>query len=221
MSFSVDFRARSLWLVGVAVAFCLAAGLGCGGGDSFEPTDFTFDDLPEEEDVGPLPTIDPFGRLTGHDDRELRLQYLHDIGAMLYEMEASRRSMVKLVEDALSEPVDLDWVIDAHTAHRESEEFRVRAYGYPLPEDLVDDYISFHASFLETVQMFSFGADRLLGSAIVMGPTGRLSSDMLADEATRYRSLASESFYYMSDAEILMTRAEEDLKELLKDLRVR
>ena len=214
-------RFSSRWMVRffptLLASLALVALLGCAGGE--EPFEFEFDDL-EAEETGPPPTLDPFRRLTGQDLRIVRLKYLHDVGAMLGQIERSRRQIVRLIEDA-ADPVSTDWVVDVHTAHRTSEEMRLRFYSFPLPEDIADDYISFHAAFLETVQMYSFAADRLVASAIVLGPTGRVSTDMEHAQESEFRSLLSESNYYLLDTDLLLTRAEDDLKQILKDLRVR
>lgn len=221
MRFPPVFGPSGRFVLFLAAVALFALVLGCSG-DELEALEFDFSDLPDEEaDAGPPPTVDPFARLFDHDQRELRLAYLHDVGAVLYQVERSRRDIVKLIEDALSEPTDLDWVVDAHTAHRSSEELRLRAYSYPLPEEIAEDYITFHAAFLETVQLYAFAADRLLGAAILLGPSGRISSDMLPAESSDYRSMLTEGMYYLLDAELLLTRAEDDLKQLLKDMRVR
>ena len=216
-------RFSSRWLARLLLACVLVALVpflvSCGGEEPFE---FDFDDLPPEEEVdtGPPPTLDPFRRLTGQELRLVRLDYLHDVGAMLAQIERSRRQIILLVDDA-AEPVSTDWVVDVHTAHRTSEEMRLRFYSFPLPADLAEDYVTFHAGFLETVQMYSYAADRLVAAAITLGPTGRVSTDMDASQESEFRSLLAEANYYLLDTEILLSRAEDDLKLILKDLRVR
>lgn len=220
-------RSRASLMVPVwLLALCAAVawfGLACGGGGEDGDLVFDFSDLEDEPQAqsGPRPTRDPFARLSQRPKREMRLDYLHDIWAMLRQLETSRRSMFRHVEDAQSERVKLNWVVDAHNLHRRSEEFRIRAYSYPVPERLAGDYLDFHVAFLEAVQMYSHSADRLLAAAIVIGPSGRGSSDLLPAETAQYVSLLGESAYYSLDTEVLTSRLQDDLKEIFKSLRVR
>ena len=140
---------------------------------------------------------------------------------MVREVESSRRVFVRLAEDAQAEVVGVDWQVDVHTHHRLSEELRIRAYGYPVPEDLAADYLDFHAAFLEAVQIYSFGCDRLLEAAIIIGPSGRTNEDLSAPENSQFESLVGESLYYMVDAELLVGRVQDDLRDIFQSLRIR
>ena len=216
---SVHLRTALAGVSGLVAVLALA---GCGGSSS-DSIEFNFDDLPPEEPAAsvPVPTIDPFGRIAEVSARVGRLEYLHDLAAMAQEMEANRRVMLRLVEDAQSEGADTDWVVDVHGEHRKSEELRIRAYGYSLPADLAADYLSFHAAFLEAVQVYAFGADRLLAGSILVGPSGRGSDSLTAAEHSDFKSLLGECQYYMLDSEVLIGRVNDDLQEILRSLRVR
>lgn len=72
-----------------------------------------------------------------------------------------------------------------------------------------------------TVQLYAHGADRMLQAAILMGPSGRSAASMMPAERTEFASLLSEGGFYLADAEVLATRTRDDLKELIKYLRVR
>ena len=205
----------------VFASLAVLAFIGCGSGDPEELV-FDFDDVPEDPAVvAPQPTYDPFSRLVDHSGRESRLTYLHDIWAMSRELEETRRHMVRLIEVGREEPVDVDWVVRVHTQHQFSEELRIRAYRYPISEDLVEDYLDFHAAFLEAVQVYSYGADRLLSGAILVGPAGETSADLYPVDQSEFMSLLGEANFYMADAEVLLVRTDDDLGEIFRSLRVR
>lgn len=207
----------------------LAVLLACGGGDEGEDLSeglvFDFGDTEESADEsgdeGPAEAPNPFARLTYDEGRHGRVAYVYDVQAFVREMERSRRDMIRLLERAQESGGSVEWVAEVHDAHRISEDFRIRAYNYVLTDDLIDEYVDFHAVFLEAVQLYAHGSDRMLQAAIVVGPGGRSVGDLLPAERTDFESLLSEGGFYLSDAEILTTRTRDDLKELVKYLRVR
>lgn len=214
--------ARSVRLFILALAIS-SFGIACGGGPAAdEGLTFVFDETEEEavQTAAAAEVADPFLRLVQIDDRQLRVAYLYDLWSMAQEIKRGSRTMTRLNEGAL-EPVSLDWVLSVHDFHRASEEFRLRAYNYPLPEDLAADYVDLHAAFLETVQLYSHASDRMLSGALLVGPTGRTSHDMEAAQFASFQSYIAESTFYLVDTEVLFTRLDEDLKELFRSMRVR
>ena len=211
------------------VAVFLAVAPACGGEaegeDMSDGLVFTFDDAGDAADPAgadaPVNRDNPFARLAYDDGRYGRVAYVYDVQSLVTEMERSRRDMIRLLERSQELGATLDWVAEVHGAHQVSEDFRIRAYNYVLTEDLIDEYVDFHAAFLEAVQLYAHGSDRMLQAAIVVGPGGRNVGDLLPAERTDFESLLSEGGFYLSDAEILTTRTRDDLKELVKYLRVR
>ena len=161
------------------LALAVFSVVGCGGDeDLLEGLDLDFDEegVLEEGDASEFldDTIPrAFARLEVAHDRLLRIAYVHDMRSLIREIQVSNRDLIRLSESSTSDVVSLDWVADMHDSHRVSEELRIRVYGYSLPDSLVTDYVDFHAAFLEGVQVYSQGADRLLQAAILLGPTGR------------------------------------------------
>lgn len=214
-----------------AIALILAALLlivtACGGGpDPLEGLEFVFDDEETTEGVAgaaeAAPTVvSPYARLSADDWRHPRVAYVYDMQAMAMDMEHSLRSMVRMLENGREGDGSLDWVVQVHDLHRESEELRLRAYNFGLDEDLVEDYVEFHASFLEAVQIYALGADRMLEAAILLGPTGRTVGDLTASERAEFVSLLGEGVFYMQGAEVMVSRSRDDIKEIIKYLRVR
>lgn len=220
---------KKVGLLLLLLAF-LAVPLACGGGDEdgedlSEGLVFNFDDTDESADgagdEGPVEAPNPFARLTYDDGLHGRVAYVYDVQAFVAEMEQSRRDMIRLLERAQEAGGSVEWVAQVHDAHRVSEDFRIRTYNYVLSEELAEEYVDFHAAFLEAVQLYSHGADRMLQAAIVVGPGGRNVGDLLPAERTDFQSLLSEGGFYLADAEVLTTRTRDDLKELVKYLRVR
>lgn len=215
------------WSARSLVAFALLAllaAVGCGEEDPAAGLDFTaaLAAVEEEEAQGGASEVayDPFSRLTGHHERLLRISYTHDLMTLVREVTRGSRDIERLVDDSAPDS-GLDWVVRVHDMHRASEELRIRAYGYQLDEALVLDYVDFHASFLEGVQVFAQSADRLLQAAIILGPSGRVVSDMPAEQQAEFMSLVGEAGFFYQDTEVLNTRAGEDLRELIGELHLR
>ena len=208
-------------------ALLLLVAAACGGGDDpLEGLEFVFDD--EETADGAAGTaeaaptvVSPYARLYADDWRHSRVAYVYDMQAMAMDMEHSLRSMVRMLESGRDGDGSLDWVVQVHDLHRNSEELRLRAYNFALDEDLVEDYVEFHASFLEAVQIYALGADRMLEAAILLGPTGRTVGDLTASERAEFVSLLGEGVFYMQGAEVMVSRSRDDIKEIIKYLRVR
>ena len=163
----------------------------------------------------------PYSRLDGHHERLVRVSYVHDMLTLVRETTTANRDIEGLVDTGRTNESGLDWVVAVHDMHRSSEELRFRAYAYEVNEVLVLDYVDFHASFLEGVQVFSQSADRLLQAAIVLGPSGRSVNDLSADVRSDYNSLVSEGGFFSQDTEVLLTRSSEDLQVLIQELRLR
>ena len=204
----------------------MAAAIACGGSegeDLSEGLEFVFDDEEPAETVitDPSGPISVFARLTEDEWRYGRVSYAYDVSHMVGELESSRRTMVRLLERGQEHGGNLDWVTEVHDEHRVSEELRIRAYNYALPEELLEDYADFHAVFLEAVQLYARGSDRMLQAAIVAGPTGRNALDMAPVDRAEFYSLLSEGVFFLADAELLVGRSRDDLKEITKHLRVR
>ena len=126
---------------------------------------------------------------------------------LVRETTTANRDIEGLVDTGRTNESGLDWVVAVHDMHRSSEELRFRAYAYEVNEVLVLDYVDFHASFLEGVQVFSQSADRLLQAAIVLGPSGRSVNDLSADVRSDYNSLVSEGgFSFRRTPKFLLTR---------------
>ena len=163
----------------------------------------------------------PYSRLDGHHERLIRVSYVHDMLTLVREITTANRDIENLVDTGRTNEAGLDWVVKVHDMHRASEELRFRAYAYEVDEVLVLDYVDFHASFLEGVQVFSRSADRLLQGAITLGPSGRSVNDLPADVRSEYNSLVSEAGFFSLDTEVLVTRSSEDLQALIQELRLR
>ena len=219
-------RLRLIWFVsGLAVALSLVA---CGGGgideSLLEGLEFDFtgvvggsDDAPVEE-VESVEDPSPF---TGigllNLEQGFRVAYLHDMETLVDEVRESTRSMQRLGENMDTDQDGanhLEWVVAVHDMHFRSEELRYRIYRYPFTDDLTLDYVDFHADFLRGVEIYSLCADRLLESALMLGP-GVSAGDLTPADYAEFQSLVGESTFYCAQAEVFNTRSGEQLREQL------
>lgn len=222
---AVEKRAYLIRMTLLALLVCVALLLAaCGGEDDLsEGIIFDFSDLEPAEVSGEgegelLPNV--FARLDIDPERLVRISYLHDMQSLTNELQVASRSLTRVVDGGSNDP-GLDWVIAVHDAHRISEDLRVRGYGFALPEVLEEDYIDFHVSYLEGLQVYGQSVDRLLEAALLLGPGGRTVSEMTRPESVEFSSLLAEVRFFSADAEVLIARAVSDSRRLVGELRLR
>ena len=223
---SVKFcRWPGRWPVIALLAVLLPVLAACSGEEDLSAgLDFETFLAEVEEDGAPVAEVEPgpYSRLDVSHERLVRISYVHGIQTLVREVTASSRDVERLVEDvAAGDSASLDWVVQVHDMHRASEELRIRSYGHELAEVLVLDYVDFHASFLEGVQVFAQASDRLLQAAIVLGPSGRKATDLPPEQLAEFRTLVGEAAFFARDTEVLLTRSAEDLQSLIQELHLR
>lgn len=192
--------------------FLSVAGCFGGGGDEFEL--MTFEDSgtdttevaavqePRVHDVAVAPLV-----------RE-ELNYLYRHRAWLNVLMTLNRDMMTLSEDS---EVDsgLEWVIGVHEVTRAADEMFALALGADIPDTQVPSHFEVYLRAVETIQLMVYGSDRLLASALVLGPSGRVVGDLSVEEAVRYRSLLDEAMFYLGRSENSLENNLEDVNAAL------
>ena len=205
------WRFFSLALLGAlllgAVA-CFGFGGGSGGAEfelmEFEETDTGEGDVEEVvfvHDVGVVPLV-----------RE-EVNYLHRQAAWLERLLQLNRDMLALLEDSGGEQVGLEWVVQVHEITREADQMFALMLADDIPETQAPDHFEIHLGGVRAVQMMVYGSDRLLASALVLGPSGRMVGDMDVDEGVRFSSLSQEASFYLRDSERMVN----DQVDLVQD----
>ena len=86
---------------------------------------------------------------------------------------------------------------------------------------LVDAYQRLLVGALESVETTRFGSDRLLASAIKVGPNGRSLLTMPAGESDEFHTFIREARFYLGDAEGLVEREMDEVGDALSGVRLR
>lgn len=188
------FAALASWLL-------LTVGCGGGGGAEFElmtfeesgsePVDSAALQEPLVHDVDIAPLV-----------RE-ELNYLYRHRAWLNALMVLNRDMEQLLEESDGES-GLEWVIQVHEVTREADELFGLVLASEIPETQAPVHFEVYLGALETVQLMVYGSDRLLASALVLGPGGRLVGDLGVEEGVKYVSLSDEALFYLQQSSNLL-----------------
>ena len=136
------------------------------------------------------------------------LNYLLSHQAWLETLRQLNRDMLVMLESGDGD-IGLPWVVDVHEVTRESDELFAFVLGADIPATQAPAHFEIYLSALQTVQMMAYGSDRLLASALVVGPSGRLVSDLTVDDGVRFKTYSREASFFLRDAETLL---EDDLE---------
>lgn len=195
-------------------------GVGCfgGGGENFEL--MTFEDsgteitesaaiqAPVVHDVAVAPLI-----------RE-ELNYLYRHRAWVNALVTLNRDMMSLAEESETES-GLEWVIGVHEVTREADDLFALVLGTEIPETQIPAHFEVYLGTVETIQLMVYGSDRLLASALVLGPSGRVVGDLAVEEGVRYRSLMDEANFYLGRSENSLDDNLEDVNDALSAVSLR
>lgn len=216
---------RPVWLLLMVLSVSLSL-LGCGmlgfggdeeGGDgeSMELIDFG-DDLPTpepEEVVAQALSVDP--------ESLVEIGFLHGFQVRLERLQRMVRDLESSTDYSSPSDVDLEWVADVHEVTREADEFFVELTSMSIPESQRVQYEYLYVGMLEAVQIAGFGSDRLLASAVLVGPSGRSLLNMSPAEADRFDALVREAKFFLRDAERRVEDEIGDVGDAVSALRVR
>ena len=132
------------------------------------------------------------------------LNYLLGHQAWLESLRQLNRDMVRMIEESGEDEAGLPWVVDVHEVTRESDDVFALVLSVEIPDTQVPAHFEIYLSALQTVQVMAYGSDRLLASALVVGPSGRLVSDLGVEEEVRFKTYSREAAFFLRDAERLL-----------------
>ena len=211
-----------LFLIGVCCLGFLGCGLFGGGeeeagsGDEFE--------LMEFEDSGPStppPVEEIFMRLSLKPEVLVEIRYLYSHQVVLEEMQRLSRDLKSLLDYSSLGDVNLEWVIEVHEVTAVADGLFARVIGERPPDTLWEQYEHLYVNLLDAIQVTGYGADRLLGASIKVGPSGRTLMTMPEDELADFETLVREARFYLQDGGRLIDRELSDLDGVINGLRLR
>ena len=193
-----------------AMTFILGSMGACGGGD-----EDMFDGIGEIEFVDePTATPAPVerGDVIGEflQDTALLLpdmEYLDMQAFYLDELQRVARDLSSYVGQGQSEASGLEWVVTVHRMVLEWDALQSLLVEQPVSSQHREQYGDIYVGMIESYYRIAFGVDRVLGAAVILGPTGRTADEMSFEERRRYLMLLNQAEYF---AEI----ADEKLSEM-------
>lgn len=224
--FQVAVNWLQFWLFGFALSVSLVTLAGCGGGSSQDSGggiqfsgEIEFD--PQEEVVSLTEVEGVFTPDELRSETQLHLVsqgFLLDWISLILALEQRADRMEGLASQE-RERVDLIWVQQVHDLVQQSEILYLEGYRLQLPADAGESYQSAHRRFLIGVESFGFASERLIDSALIMGPGGRIYEDLSSREQVVFDATRNQAVFYLGDCIEVLTSVKEDLKDELAEIR--
>ena len=215
---------RSRLLIFPVLLVLMIFGLGCGliGGGGGDDGDGELGLI--EFDAPPAtPVIEVIiERALSFDKNVLiEVQFLYEYQVRLETMKRLNRDLISLLDYSNQAEIDLDWVIAVHAATKETEVFFEEVTALRVPESQREQYDYIFLSMLESVQVEGYGVDRLLASAILVGPNGRSLLNLTRQELEAFDVLMREAEFYLSDSQRLIEKQISEIGHLIGGVRIR
>ena len=190
-------------LVGALLVLMVGCSFGGGSGEEFEM--MSFEDEGEAGVSGDAALEQPMVHDVSVRPLVLEeLNYLLGHQAWLESLRQLNRDMVRMIEESGEGEAGLPWVVDVHEVTRESDDVFALVLSVEIPDTQAPVHFELYLSALQTVQVMAYGSDRLLASALVVGPSGRLVSDLGVEDEVRFKTFSREAAFFLRDAERLL-----------------
>ena len=213
--------ARLCLLATVLVCLLFLVGA-CGGGGG------ELDDGIEEIEFADEPTAVP-GESAGDVDvigEFLRdtvvllpdMEYLDTQSFYLGELQEVARDISSHIEAGEDDDIGLPWVVGVHRTVLSWDALQGILGAQDVSVEHRDRYGEIYVGMVESYYRLAFSADRLLGAAVILGPSGRTRSEMSLEEERRFRVLLNQASYFVeiADEKVLevMTSVDDELVAL-------
>lgn len=208
----------------LAAALLLLTLAGCGGGGD-EPEDgigeIEFVDEPTAT-PGPAEQVDAIGEFLEETALLLPdMEYLDTQAFYLEELQQVARDVSAHIEEGQAEEVSLEWVVAVHRTVQAWDSLQALLAVQQVSGSHRERFGEIYVGMIESYYRIAFGADRLLGAAVILGPTGRTAEDMSLEERRRYTVLLNQAAYFarIADEKISEIRTSVDSESFALDSR--
>ena len=217
------FRPFVLMLLVLLVPLSL---MGCGllgfGGDNGEPDSNSMEVIDFGDDLPtPEPEVAVARALSVDPESLIEIGFLYEFQVRLERLSRMIRDLDSSNDYSSPSDVNLEWVADIHEVTREADDLFRELTSMEIPESQRVRYEYLYLGMLETVQISAFGSDRLLASAVLVGPSGRSLINMDSIEVDKFDALVRESKFFLRDAESRVDREIDQVRDAVASLRVR
>lgn len=194
------------WLACLAVVLSTGAvGLACGSGggendDGIEEIQFV--DEPTLVPAVASGEVDVIGQFL--QDTVLLLpdmEYLDTQSFYLDELQEVTRDLSAHIEDGQEGDVGLEWVVAVHRTVLDWDALQAVLGSQEVSSEHRNRYGGIYLGMIESYYRIAFGADRLLGAAVILGPSGRIKDEMSLEEERRFRVLLNQASYFAEIAD--------------------
>ena len=191
-------------LLGGLYLCLLAAVLGCGGGaeaaDDIEEIRFVDEPTAVPASVGG--EVDVIGQFLQETVLLLPdMEYLDTQSFYLSELQEVARDITSHIEDGRDGDVGLEWVVAVHRTVLQWDALQAVLGGQEVSGEHRQRYSAIYVGMVESYYRIAFGADRLLGAAVILGPSGRTNQEMSLEEERRFRVLLNQASYFAQIAD--------------------
>ena len=201
---------RGALVVGTVAVVCLLV-LACGGGGpEGAPEADGIDEIDFVDEPTPTPLlaqqVDVIGVFLENTALLLPdMEYLDTQGFYLERLQLVARDITGHIEEGRLGEVGLEWVVGVHRTVLEWDELQALLAEQDVDLAQREKYGVIYVGMIEAYYRIAFASDRLLGAAVILGPTGRAASDMSLEEERRYRVLLNQATYFAEIADQKVT----------------
>ena len=131
----------------------------------------------------------------------VQVRFLYNLQVRLEGLRRVIRDLSSMLDHDGPGEVDLDWVAEVHEVTREADEYFRVLTSLQVPESQMERYGVIYLDILDVVQLASYGSDRVLAAAVLVGPSGRSLLNMPVREVDEFNTLVRESGFFLEEAE--------------------
>ena len=159
------------------------------------------DDVPPDLQVVDASSLEEGRSLVVDPEVLVQVRFLYNLQVRLEGLRRIIRDLSSVLDHDGPGEINLDWVAEVHEVTREADEYFRVLTSLQVPESQMERYGVIYLDILDVVQLASYGSDRVLAAAVLVGPSGRSLLNMPVREVDEFNTLVRESGFFLEEAE--------------------